>query len=113
MAAQGNAGDKILPGFVFPILADIGNYNVKAIEAQSISSVPSAPPGITGRLLTFSRLLHVRPSNESDTRQKTGSLAMIHFGPDIEAILCRIPRYGNGPPIMNKCFLSYLAAIMR
>ena len=29
------------------------------------------------------------------TRQKTGSLAMIHFGPDIEAILRRLPTEGH------------------
>jgi len=28
------------------------------------------------------------------TRQKTGSLAMIHFGPDIEAILRQMPATG-------------------
>ena len=33
------------------------------------------------------------------TRQKTGSLAMIHFGPDIEAILRRLPTKARCSPI--------------
>jgi hypothetical protein len=38
MAARGDAGDKILPQFDFPILADMRNDSGKVVEVQSISS---------------------------------------------------------------------------